>query len=244
MWLLRVIAFCFAVCVSFAANAQICSTSLPYTFVNGTTIDATQVNANLQAIIACVNSNAAHNGTNTDITSFTGVTSGQLVPSGTLAYFDLSSCPSGWSLANGSGGTLDARGRFLRATNQGSGRDPANPALGGTETATNGSVTASLSGTAAGQAAGSLVTLGGGVSWSLTTGSVVTSIYGGGASLAVGSGWGFSAGGSPVTGTITAAPQGITGSTSASSISGSISCTNCGAEARPQSIALTACQKN
>ena len=50
------------------------SPSLPYTLTNGTLADATQVMADFTQIQSDVNSNAAHNGANSDITSLTGLT--------------------------------------------------------------------------------------------------------------------------------------------------------------------------
>ena len=58
--------------VSFAASAQICS-SVPYTFVPGTTIYSGQINSNFSALMSCMNSNAATLGVNSDITSLTGL---------------------------------------------------------------------------------------------------------------------------------------------------------------------------
>src|SRR3974390_606312 len=49
--------------------------SIPYILQNGTVADATQVMADLNQIISYVNTNAAGNGTNTSITSLTGLTS-------------------------------------------------------------------------------------------------------------------------------------------------------------------------
>lgn len=46
----------------------------PFTLTNGTTADATQVQANFDQLIANVNANAAANGANSDITSLTGLT--------------------------------------------------------------------------------------------------------------------------------------------------------------------------
>jgi hypothetical protein len=48
--------------------------ALPYTLTNGTTADANQVMADLNDIVSGVNTNAAHNGPNSDITSLTGLT--------------------------------------------------------------------------------------------------------------------------------------------------------------------------
>lgn len=53
----------------------------------------------------------------------TNYTSG--VPTGQVAYYDLSSCPPGWSAANGSSGTVNVVGQFIRSLNTGStGFDP------------------------------------------------------------------------------------------------------------------------
>lgn len=46
-------------------------------------------------------------------------------PSGQVAYFNMSSCPNGWQAANGSGGTVNVVGQFIRSLNTGStGFDP------------------------------------------------------------------------------------------------------------------------
>lgn len=47
---------------------------LPYTFVNGTVIDATQVNGDFNQVVANVNANGAENGVNNSITQLTGLT--------------------------------------------------------------------------------------------------------------------------------------------------------------------------
>ncbi len=44
-------------------------------------------------------------------------------PSGEVAAFNLSTCPSGWSPANGTGGTVDLRGVFVRGLDNGRGLD-------------------------------------------------------------------------------------------------------------------------
>jgi hypothetical protein len=226
----RLLAFLFCLFTT-AAGAQVCSTTLPYTFVNGTTIDATQVNADLQAIISCVNTNAI------------SATSNLLVPSGTVAFFDLATCPVGWT-ASGSGATVDIRGRFLRALNNGASIDPANPALGATETSQVGPLTGTISGTAAGQNIAYAVTAGGGGSFSGSTSTVVTDIYAGGGSMASGSGWGITKAGASASGSISVAAEAVNGYTNASSVSGTLACTNCGLETRPQAAALLGCQKN
>lgn len=53
----------------------IITTPLPFVFSNGTTADATQVNADLNQIVSNVNANAAANGANGDITSMSAVAS-------------------------------------------------------------------------------------------------------------------------------------------------------------------------
>jgi len=46
-------------------------------------------------------------------------------PSGSYSYFNNTSCPTGWTLANGTNGTLDLRGEFIRGWDAGRGLDPA-----------------------------------------------------------------------------------------------------------------------
>lgn len=43
---------------------------------------------------------------------------------GMYAFFNATTCPPGWIAANGSGGTLDLRGQFVRAWDNGKGVDP------------------------------------------------------------------------------------------------------------------------
>lgn len=45
------------------------------------------------------------------------------VPSGAITYFLLSSCPTGWVPANGTSGTVDLRGEFIRGWDNGRGVD-------------------------------------------------------------------------------------------------------------------------
>ncbi|EMT4910962.1 shufflon system plasmid conjugative transfer pilus tip adhesin PilV [Pseudomonas aeruginosa] len=44
--------------------------------------------------------------------------------SGMYAFFNATNCPPGWTAANGTGGTLDLRGQFVRAWDNGKGIDP------------------------------------------------------------------------------------------------------------------------
>ena len=80
---------------------------LPNDFVNGTTIDATQVNANFSQIVTNVNANAAANGANDDITSLNALTTpipptAGGVPTGALFDFAAVTPPSGYLACDGS----------------------------------------------------------------------------------------------------------------------------------------------
>ena len=55
------------------------------------------------------------------------------VPSGAVLAFDLAACPSGWVVANGTGGTVDMRGVVARGLDQGRGLDKSGTGLGGYE---------------------------------------------------------------------------------------------------------------
>lgn len=68
------------------ANAQIVG-SYPYTFANGTTADATQVNANFSYVQSQVNANAATAGANSNITSLLGLTTPLSGGQGGTQYF-------------------------------------------------------------------------------------------------------------------------------------------------------------
>ena len=46
------------------------------------------------------------------------------VPAGAVMAFNLSACPVGWVASNGSGGTVDLRGLFVRGLDSGAGVDP------------------------------------------------------------------------------------------------------------------------
>lgn len=60
-----------ALCAAPALAAN-CS-SFAYTLTNGQVADATQVMANFNNLLSCANSNLAHNGANSDITSLSGI---------------------------------------------------------------------------------------------------------------------------------------------------------------------------
>jgi hypothetical protein len=83
----KLIAVLALLCAS-SAEAQVITGSVPNTFVNGTVIDATQVNADYTYIINQVNANAAKNGVNSDITALTALAT-PLTPaqSGSSVYY-------------------------------------------------------------------------------------------------------------------------------------------------------------
>lgn len=92
------LAFIAAIGVSASASAQIVS-SVPYTFQNGTVADATQVNANFNAIVTGVNANAASSGANSNISSLTGLTTPIPLNAGGTADYNASSSSTGTSNA-------------------------------------------------------------------------------------------------------------------------------------------------
>jgi hypothetical protein len=53
-------------------------------------------------------------------------------PTGAVVGFALSSCPTGWTAANGSNGAIDARGVVLRGQDNGAGKNPAGTLAVGT----------------------------------------------------------------------------------------------------------------
>lgn len=64
-----------------AAHAANCS-AYTYTLTNGQVADANQVMSNFNTIMNCANSNLAHNGANSDITSLSGISVPLSVPQG------------------------------------------------------------------------------------------------------------------------------------------------------------------
>jgi hypothetical protein len=99
------------------AQAQVFSAP-PVTLVNGQTANATDVMANLNAIIN--SGNASFNAIQTLITNYVPTS----VPSGMIAGFAVCCCPAGWQNADGTSGSPDLRGNFIRVWNSsGSGFD-------------------------------------------------------------------------------------------------------------------------
>ena len=70
--------------------------TLPFTFVNGTTADATQVDANFNAIVSALASSAAASGANSDITSLSALTTPLSPGQGGSSAF-VGTAPSGGS---------------------------------------------------------------------------------------------------------------------------------------------------
>lgn len=68
-----------------------------------------------------------------------------LVPSHTVAAFNLTSCPTGWTLADGTGGKVNMQGVVARGYDPAGTRDPSGTAVGGYEADTLESFTAKLS---------------------------------------------------------------------------------------------------
>lgn len=150
--------------------------------------------------------------------------SASILPSGMVSWFNLAGCPSGWVLANGTGATADARGRYIRDLDQGTGRDPSGTPLAGAYSAANGPITATVATTGTGS--GSI---------SGVTGTVVVTATTAIGAVGAATNWVTSttSGTSPVSGTASV----TTTST------GSATCTNCGAQTVPDTVVLLACQK-
>lgn len=103
---------------------------LPNTFVNGTTIDATQVNADFNQIVANVNANGAANGANSDITALNALSTpipvteggtarnalaanGIIFGNGTSAV-NIGAAPGNWTPTDASGAGLAFSGITAR----------------------------------------------------------------------------------------------------------------------------------
>lgn len=79
--------------------------SIPFTFVNGTVADATQVNANFNALVTCLG-NAAVAGVNGDITQLTGLSTPLTPASGGTSQFMATGVTTGSGNVQGIAATL------------------------------------------------------------------------------------------------------------------------------------------
>ncbi len=96
--------------------------TMPYVFVNGQTYNPSQLQSDFQAIVNQGNSIGTL--LNSQISAVTPA------PSGTMLFFHLASCPSGWTDVNGGGSYT---GLFVRGLDSGRGQDTTGTVVGGTE---------------------------------------------------------------------------------------------------------------
>ena len=86
---------------------------------------------------ACANIGAiAQDGTGKPLTCQSNIWKGGGETSGVYSFFNMVSCPSGWIAADGTNGTIDLRGMFVRGLDNGRGLD-AGRLLGSTQTSQN-----------------------------------------------------------------------------------------------------------
>lgn len=93
---------------------------VPYTFAPNTTVVPSQLMTNFSSLIS--SGNAVASNLNTKVTALLPI------PSGVLIFFNLNSCPSGWTVS------AIATSLFIRGIDNGAGRDPTGTLLGATET--------------------------------------------------------------------------------------------------------------
>ena len=114
----------FALCL-FAPSPLMATTYFaapPNTLVNSPVIDATahtKVNANFNQLVA--NGNAAKT---TIQNSINAIPAGTGMPVGAGIMVNNTSCPTGYTTADGASGRPDARGVYVRGLDNGAGRDP------------------------------------------------------------------------------------------------------------------------
>jgi hypothetical protein len=117
-----------AIMISSAALGQWFPTPLPYTITNSPTVDPnshTEVNANFASLIS--QGNAGQSALLASITSLGPVG----LPSGAVIFCSAGGgvcpadgCPTGYQVANGTNGTADVRGVYIRGLDTGGSVDP------------------------------------------------------------------------------------------------------------------------
>lgn len=110
-WLLLIPFLAFAGCGLEPVLAQVVYfTAPPFTLVNGALIDANAVMGDFNRVVS--DGNTAYANFLAQIASLSGAPT----PAGAVVPFNLAACPSGWIPMDGTGGTEDLRGRFVRST--------------------------------------------------------------------------------------------------------------------------------
>lgn len=84
--------------------------SPPFTLVNGSTTSGPAIMGNFNRVVS--DGNTAY----TNFLALISGLSGAPTPAGAVVPFNLSACPAGWIPSNGTAGTVDLRGKFIRGT--------------------------------------------------------------------------------------------------------------------------------
>ncbi len=114
---MRSVLIFFALC--FPASAQVWS-PVPYIFANGTQYNPSQLQADFQAMVNAGNSVGA--------AIHSAIASHTTEPSGIVMWFNLSSCPTGWTDKAATYGSV-----FVRGVDLGRGQDTTGTSVGGAE---------------------------------------------------------------------------------------------------------------
>lgn len=113
-----------ATIASLAAVSTVANAALPK--AGGTMTGAITMGSNaITGLPAPSGANDAATKTYVDAAIASAISGVAAVPTGTVGAFNLGSCPTGWVAADGSGGTVDARGVAVRGLDNGRGLDPA-----------------------------------------------------------------------------------------------------------------------
>ena len=97
-------------------------TAVPNTFTDGTPCGAGCA-ANVMANYNHIRTEG--NAWEADLLSQIAAITGSSLPAGAVLAFPSGSCPPGWLPADGTAGTVDVRGAYIRGLDLGAGRDPA-----------------------------------------------------------------------------------------------------------------------